>query len=281
MTDTWHVPAETLFAWVSGRITATTAASVEQHLTTCAGCRSRVAAPAADQVLLDFDRIWTGIADRVEPPSMRPLGRLMNRLGMSESDAILLGAASAFTVSWIAATATVVALTFLVSVLVPASALPLYLLLAPLVPMAGVVAAYGEEVDPSYELSIATPYPQLRVLLLRAIAVVVVSVPLTVLAGLALRPWWVAVAWLAPGLAFVLLVLAVTTWWSPSHAAGAIALLWTVASVGAYQLDQILVLVGPGSVSFSVFLGVAGAVTLLLRRDVLLRTFRTSRGPKL
>ena len=66
------------------------------------------------------------------------------------------------------------------------------------VPMAGVAAAYGEEVDPAYELSIAAPYSQLRVLLLRAIAVVIVSVPLTVLAGLALRPWWVAVAWLRP-----------------------------------------------------------------------------------
>ena len=277
MTGTWHVPAETLSAWVSGRITATTAASVEQHLMHCASCRSRVAARAADQVPLDFDRIWTRIADRVEPPSTRPLARLMNRLGMSESDAILLGAASAFTVSWVAATATVVALTFLMSIVAPASALPIYLLLAPLVPMAGVAAAYGEEVDPAYELSIAAPYPQLRLLLLRAIAVVVVSVPLTVLAGVGLRPWWVAVAWLAPGLAFVLLLLAATTWWSPSHAAGAIALLWTVASVATYRLDQILVLVGPGAISFSVFLGVVGAATLLLRRDVLplrLRIFR-------
>ena len=277
MTDTWHVPAETLSAWVSGRITATTAAAVEQHLTICADCRSRVAAPAADQVPLDFDRIWSGIADRVEPPSMRPLGRLMNRLGMSGSDAILLGAASAFTVSWVAATATVVALTFLMSILAPASALPIYLLLAPLVPMAGVAAAYGEEVDPAYELSIAAPYPQLRLLLLRAIAVVVVSVPLTVLAGVGLRPWWVAVAWLAPGLAFVLLLLAATTWWSSSLAAGAIALLWTVASVATYRLDQILVLVGPGSIGFSVFLGVVGAATLLLRRDVLLRRLRIFR----
>jgi hypothetical protein len=277
MTDTWHVPVKTLSAWVSGRITATTAASVEQHLTTCAGCRSQVAAPAADQVPLDFDRIWTGIVDRVEPPSMRPLGRLMHRLGMSESDAILLGAASAFTVSWIAATATVVALTFLMSILAPASALPIYLLLAPLVPMAGVAAAYGEEVDPAYELSIAAPYPQLRLLLLRAIAVVVVSVPLTVLAGVGLRPWWVAVAWLAPGLAFVVLLLAATTWWSPSRIAGAIALLWTVASVATYRLDQILVLVGPGSIGFSVFLGFVGAATLLLRRDVLLLRLRIFR----
>jgi len=277
MTHTWHVPAETLSAWVSGQITATTAASVEQHLTTCAGCRSRVAAPAADLVLLDFDRIWTGIADRIEPASMRPLGRLMNRLGMSESDAILLGAASAFTVSWIAATATVVALTFLMSILAPASALPIYVLLAPLVPMAGVAAAYGEEVDPAYELSIAAPYPQLRLLLLRAIAVVVVSVPLTVLAGAGLKPWWVAVAWLAPGLAFVLLLLAATTWWSPSRAAVAIALLWTVASVATYQLDRILVLVGPGSIGLSVFLGAVGAATLLLRRDVLLLRLRIFR----
>jgi len=277
MTDTWHIPADTVSAWVSGQITATTAASVEHHLMDCAGCRSRVAAPAAARVPLDFDRIWTRIADRIEPPSMRPLGRLMNRLGMSESDAILLGAASAFTVSWVAATATVVALTFLMSIVAPVSALPIYLLLAPLVPMAGVAVAYGEEVDPAHELSIAAPCSQLRLLLLRALAVVVVSVPLTALAGVALRPWWVAVAWLAPGLAFVQLVLAATRWWSPIRSAGVIALLWTVASVATYRLDQILVLVGPGSIGFSVFLGATGAATLLLRRDVLLCRLRIFR----
>jgi hypothetical protein len=277
MTGTWHVRAETLSRWVSGRITATTAASVEQHLTKCAGCRSRVAAAAGDQVPLDFDRVWTGIADRIEPPSMRPLGRLMNSLGMSESDAILLGAASAFTVSWVAATATVVALTFAMSIVAPVSALPIYLLLAPLVPMAGVAVAYGEEVDPSYELSVAAPCPQLRLLLLRALAVVVTSVPLTALAGVALSPWWVAVAWLAPGLAFVVLVLAATRWWSPIRSAGVVALLWTVASVATYRLDQILVLVGPGSIGFSVLLGAAGAATLLLGRDGLQRRVRIFR----
>jgi Putative zinc-finger len=277
MNDTWHVPAETMSAWVSGRISPTVAASVEHHLMTCASCRSQVAAPVADQVPLDYERVWAGIADRVEPPSLRPLGKMMNRLGMSESDAILLGATSAFTVSWVAATAAVVGLTFLMSVVAPVTALPIYLLLAPLVPMAGVAAAYGEEVDPAYELGIAAPYPQLRVLLLRAVAVVVVSVPLTVVAGAGLRPWWVAVAWLAPGLAFVLLLLAATTWWSPADAAAAIALVWTVASVATYRLDQILVLVGPGSISVSVLLGVVGAATLLLRREALLRRLRIFR----
>jgi hypothetical protein len=266
MSTAWHVPAELLDAWVAGEVGPTVAASVEQHLTVCPTCRSAVVAPVAADGALDLDRVWTGIADQVEAAPTPLVGRMMARLGMRPSDALLLGATSAFTASWVAATAAVVGLTFAMSVMRPSSAVAVYLLLAPLVPLAGVAAAYGREVDPIHELGVASPYPQLRLLLLRTAAVLVVSVPVTVAAGLALDPWWVAVAWLLPGLALVVVLLVATTWCLPGVAAGAVGVLWAVIAVTAYRFDEVLVLVGETGLGVSAATLVAGALVLVASR---------------
>jgi len=266
MSRTWHLPAELVDAWASGEVGPTVAASVEQHLTVCPACRSAVIAPVAADGTLDLDRVWTRIADQVEAARTPLVGRMMTRLGMRPSDALLLGAASAFTASWVAATATVVALTFAMSVVRPSSAVAVYLLLAPLVPMAGVGAAYGREVDPIHELGVASPYPQLRLLLLRTAAVLVVSVPVTVVAGLALDPWWVAVAWLLPGLALVVVLLVATTWCPPGVAAWTVGVLWGVIAMTAHRFDEVLVLVGETGLAVSAATLVAGAVFLIAGR---------------
>jgi hypothetical protein len=266
MSTAWHVPADLLDAWVAGQAGPTVAASVEQHLTACPACRAAVAEPVAADGVLDLDRVWSGIADRVEPPSAPVMGRMMRRLGMRSSDALLLGAASAFTASWVAATATVVALTFVMAVVTPSRALALYLLLAPLVPMAGVAAAYGEEVDPTHELGVASPYPQLRLLLLRTAAVLLVGVPVTVVAGLVLAPWWVAVAWVLPGLALVAVLLVATAWWPTGVAAGTVGVLWAVVAVTAYRLDEVLVLVGTTGLGVSAATLTTGVVVLVAAR---------------
>lgn len=266
MSTTWHVPAELVDAWVTGKVGPTVAASVEQHLTVCPACRSAVIAPVVADAALDLDRVWSRIADQVEAAPTPPVGRLMTRLGMRPSDALLLGAASAFTASWVAAIATIVALTFTMAVVRPSSAVAVYLVLAPLVPMAGVAAAYGREVDPIHELGVASPYPQLRLLLLRTAAVLVLSLPVTVVAGLALDPWWVAVAWLMPGLALVALLLVATAWCLPGVAAGVVGVLWAAIAVTAYRFDKVLVLVGETGLGVSAVTLVAGVVVLVVAR---------------
>ncbi len=267
MSTPWHIPADLLDSWVAGETGPTVAASVEQHLMTCSACRAAVVDPVAAEGELDLDRVWSQIADRVEPAPTPPAGRLMRRLGMRPSDALLLGATSAFTASWVAASATVVALTFVMAIVTPSSALALYLVLAPLVPMAGVAAAYGEEVDPTYELAVSSPYSQLRLLLLRTVAVLVVCVPVTVVAGLALQPWWVAVAWLLPGLALVAVLLVATTWWPPGVSAATVGVLWAVAAVSAYRLDEVLVLVGSTGLGLSAATLAAAVVVLVASRQ--------------
>lgn len=266
---TWHVAPTTLDSWISGDVTSVSAASVEQHLLACADCRAVVADRVASAPPLDLDGVWSQVADRVEPPRPNAISRAMRRLGVREPDALVVGVAPAFTAAWIAAVTVVVTLTVVASGLSPDRALGFYLLLAPLVPMAGVAAAYGDGVDPSYELAVTTPYSQLRVLLLRTAAVLVCAVPLTVLAGAALDPWWVAVAWLAPGLAFVLLVLAATTWFPPIWAASAVATGWTALSVLATLRDHQLLLVSRPSVAVSTVVAVGAAVLLVSRRHAL------------
>jgi hypothetical protein len=186
----------------------------------------------------------------------------------------VLGTVQSFTASWIAAIAAVVGLTALAAMAQPERMLVTYLLFAPLIPMAGVAAAYGEEVDPTFELTVASPYSQLRLLLLRTAAVLVAAVPATILAGLAISPWWVSLAWLGPGIAFVALVLAAATYVPPKYAAGGIATAWLAATMVAALSGHELDLVGPLATMLSV--GAAGfaGIVLAARRHELSTAWR-------
>ena len=65
-----------------------------------------------------------------------------------------------------------------------------------------VAFAYGQEADPIWEVTLAAPYPPLRLLLLRAVSVVVVALPLAFVAAPVLPgPPWIAGAWLLPAFA--------------------------------------------------------------------------------
>jgi hypothetical protein len=67
-------------------------------------------------------------------------------------------------------------------------------------------------------------------LLVRAISVVVVALPLALIAAPVLPgPPWVAGAWLLPALACAALTLALSTWFSVQHAAGATSVAWVTA----------------------------------------------------
>ena len=84
-----------------------------------------------------------------------------------------------------------------------------FLLVAPLVPVLGVAAAYGPRHDPLETLVVTAPYGRTRLILVRTLAVLVSVLPVTALLGLALPgPPWVAAAWLGPALALVPLLLA-------------------------------------------------------------------------
>ncbi len=258
----WHVPAPTMSAWVGGEASAVAADTIEQHVMACAHCRDAAAVATRDLASVDLDRVWAGVTDQIHPQSPSAVVRVLRRLGVPEPDAVVAGMTPAFTAAWVAALTAVLGATLLASFVSPDRAQAAYLLLAPLVPLGGVALSYGEGVDPAYELTLSTPYPQFRLLLLRTAVVLVACAPLTILVGLALQPWWVAFAWLAPGLAFVLATLAASTWWPLRYAAAGTGTLWVAVTASAFLLGDELAVVGP--VAMAVYAGVVAVAGWVL-----------------
>ncbi|NWF24979.1 zf-HC2 domain-containing protein [Streptomyces sp. PKU-EA00015] len=111
---------------------------------------------------------------------------------------------------------------------------PLLLLVAPLVPLAGVGLSYGRHADPLYEIAVSTPSGGLRLLLTRTAAVLTAGVPLLTAIGALLPPGAGgpgAVAWLLPGLALTLAALALGTYVGCRTAATALAAGWLAVVV--------------------------------------------------
>ena len=130
--------------------------------------------------------------------------------------------------------------------------------------MAGVAAAYGGDAEPSHEMVVTTPYSAGRLLLMRTIAVLATSLPVAVLIGLVLpAPAWLALAWLAPSLAFVSFSLATAPLVGTTFSSAAVAAIWSVVVISVSRAGDPLDLVGP-AVQIGSLVVFAGAVTAIL-----------------
>lgn len=230
-TTTWHAPPELLRSYVEGRLDAVLGASLERHLDTCAECRTAIR-PLTDLPMLD--RAWSGIRAAVEDPPLPWLIRLARRLGLPEPTGILLAATASLRVAWVSSA--IVALGFAAAATAFSSGGVLwpFLLVAPLVPVLGVAAAYGPSDDPFETLAVTAPYGRTRLVLVRTVAVLVTSVPVACLLGLTMPgPVWVAVAWLGPALMMLPLLLASASFVGPRFAAAVLTLVWTGLVIGA------------------------------------------------
>lgn len=109
---------------------------------------------------------------------------------------------------------------------------PLLLVIAPVLPLAGVVVSYGRHSDPMHEIVAATPSGGLRLLLTRTAAVLGASIPALTLAGAALPPSTAGpgpAAWLLPGLAMTLAALALGSYVGCRNGASSVAVAWAAA----------------------------------------------------
>jgi hypothetical protein len=236
----WHVHDGDLRAWVEGRAPLTTAVSIEQHVERCPQCQDSVAVMSRTRVaLLDVEGSWAAIRDEIEPQPMPWLGRQLRRLGVSEASSWVTSSAPALTGAWVTAVTVVLGMVLAAGLWAGKPGEALFLALAPILPMLGVASAYGSEVDPTYELTIAAPFSKLRILLLRTATVVVVCVPLSTVAGIAMEgPWWVAVAWLLPAAAFLMVTLASATFVPPHYAAIVTGLGWVTVALGVARVGE-------------------------------------------
>lgn len=262
-TRTWHADESLLAAYVDGRLDAILSASLERHLDHCGDCRAAVR-PFVD--LPALARAWDGVRSAVESPAHPWLVRQGRRLGLPEPTSVLLAATVSLRTAWVTSALVVLAFAAATAVLASGGTLWPYLVIAPLVPVLGVAAAYGPSEDPFEALAVTTPYGRTRLILVRALAVVATCVPVACLLGLALPgPSWVAVAWLGPAVSMIPLLLALSSFVGPRVGSAVVALLWTgvvimsvrrLPETWPVEVQQQLVYLG---------LGAAGAVVLLLR----------------
>lgn len=270
---TWHPSADALDVYVSGAVPVSQVWSIEAHVTSCEQCRLVAGSQLGDASRLDA--IWDEVVDRVDAPKPRMFERLLLLVGVPGHLTRLLGATPSLTVPWLLAVLAVfgfgVGMAWASTGGTPMEAqagLFVFLVLTPLVPLAGVAVAFGPIVDPAYEIATASPFHGFRLLLVRTVAVVVTSFAMALpLALLLPDAGWMAAAWILPGLALAGVALALSTFVPPLAAVVTSSVVWLVGVAAVEVGPRTLVAFGwTGQLVFAVMLAIAMSV-LLVRRD--------------
>ena len=175
--------------------------------------------------MIDLAAVWDRTRDAVEVPRPPVFERLLRGAGLPAPEARLVAVASAFRGVWLAGVAAVLAFAALAAAFGHARGVWVFLAVAPVVPCLVVAASYDRRMDPALEPELVTPYPALRLVLLRTIAVLALALPAVLLSGLVV-PGETAFAWLLPAVGFVAVVLAASTWVSPLRSAAAVSFAW-------------------------------------------------------
>lgn len=206
------------------------------HIAGCASCRAQDHLEYAD---VDLDRVWAGIGARIWARPIGPLERLAARLLGSPGLARALVATPSLVLSWIVATAAVLAVGVVVT---RGTGIPLVALLAPALAGAGIAYAYGPGVDPAFELGQSMAVSDRMVLLVRAVAVFGLNAALGLIATLvAAGAAGITLGWLVPMAAVSALALAAATLARSANVGVAAGLAgWCIvvlgAAVGAHDL---------------------------------------------
>ncbi|MEY2420496.1 MAG: hypothetical protein QOI95_563 [Acidimicrobiaceae bacterium] len=224
--NTWHAEDDLLMRYERGAIDPANAASVEAHLTACEQCRAAFSAVASDQSQLDAS--WAMVVDELDRPRIGFVERLLRAVRVPEHWARVVAATPALRLSWILSVVALVALG-LSAAHTGTDDPSVFLLLAPILPLAGIATAFGPGIDPCYEVGVAAPISGFRLLLLRSVAVLATSVPVVGGAAFALPSiGWTAAAWLLPTAALVGCSLALSTRVAPARACAMLTAAWAL-----------------------------------------------------
>ena len=271
----WHLDDETLRRYAGRTDSLAEGASAEQHLLSCEPCRARVTAAVTAAVdVIDLAAVWDRTRDAVEVPRPSVFERVLRGAGLPAHEARLVAVASAFRGVWLAGVAAVLAFAAFAAAFGHARGVWLFLAVAPVVPCLLVAAGYDPRLDPALEPELVTPYPALRLILLRTIAVLALALPAVLLSGLVV-PGETAFAWLLPAVGFVAVVLAASTWVSPLRAAVAVSLAWLglVWLLATHSGSPDAIVQGRAQAGFLVLAAASFVIFLIRRRR--LRRLRT------
>ena len=265
---TWHADRTLLAGYRDGTLTGAACSSVEAHLLACSECRDEVSkiVPAGD-----LDATWDEIVTTISLPQTGWLERTLTRFGVAEPLARLVGVTPSLQRPWLAGVTVTVLLAMLVSHLAAGGNAALFMIVAPLLPVAGVAVAFGPGVDPTYELLVAAPMRNFDVLVARAVAVLATTVPITAVASAALPvAGWDAVAWLLPALALTALTVAAGSWVVPWKAAVLLGGLWVgpaaAHAVGLRPDPAVLDAMGGAAGQLAMLVVLVGSALLVMVR---------------
>lgn len=271
--QTWHADAGVLAAYAAGRLGRSTAASLEAHLLACASCRSGIA-PLAPSERLDGN--LTVLHSRIDVPPLPRSERVLQRLGLPERLTRLLVVTPSARLAWFVAVAGAMVAAFVAAEVSGTNQRTMYVFLvgAPLVPLAVVTTTFTTRSDPARELVVATPTPAFDLLLVRAVAVLLPAVVLTAFAALVVPGQGAeGVLWLLPALGLATATLALASWFPVRTVSWVLGAAWVAAATvsvrGAPRADLVerYVAFRPVGQVAMVVITLAAAVVVALRRD--------------
>ncbi|TMK86721.1 MAG: zf-HC2 domain-containing protein [Actinobacteria bacterium] len=268
----WHGDPALMETYALGILDEVHSSSIEAHLLRCERCREAIARHVGRDRI---EGMWAAIEERLDIAPQGMVERLLGRLGMPDHVARLLAATPSLRLSWFGAVA--IALAF-ATVAARAGSVGVlqFLVVAPLIPLAGIAVAYGPRVDPTYEVGLAAPMRSFRLLMIRALAVLITSMALVGIAAIALPHLdWTAAAWLLPSIALSLGNLALSSYWSPQRATVGLVAAWTLAVVLGERFSSVpyAAFRAAPQAAFAM-IAVASIVVLARRREA----FDTRRG---
>ncbi len=238
-----HPGEDLLASYAAGTAGTVVAWSVEAHLTGCARCRSALSAH------VDAERLARNRSVLLVRAAIGDGGRvrrLLRRCGLPDHVLRLLAATPSLRRSWLLSVIGVLAVVAGEAAAVRYGRIPAggsgrvagyrdpevlapFVLLAPLLVLAGVAAAFLPMFDPACRLAVAAPFSGFTLLLARSVSALVSAlVPVVGAAFLLPGPGWLPVALLLPSLALSAFALAAATVMDPRAAAVTAGVLWAV-----------------------------------------------------
>jgi hypothetical protein len=274
-----HLAGDLLAGYAAGTADGVAAWSAEAHLAACPDCRAGLSAHV-DPGRLARNR--SVLLTRAAIPDGGRAGRLLRRAGLPDHLLSLLAATPSLRVSWLLSVAGVLAAVTGEALLAQhgwlgqggppaaggAPSLMPFLLVTPLLAVAGVAAAFQPRLDPAWRLAAAAPFSGFTLLLVRSCCALGTALVLAVAAACAAPgPGWLPAALLLPSLALCALALAAATVIGPVAAAAAAGVLWIGPVLAVTPRHPPLIAVQwPAQAVCALVLAAATAV-LFLRRD--------------
>jgi hypothetical protein len=277
-----HASADLLAGYATGTAGPVAVWSVEAHLTACPRCRSALSAHADAERLARNRSVLLVRTALAEGGRLR---RLLCRCGVPDHLLGLLAATPSLRRSWLLSVAGVLAVVAGEAAAVRYGWIPAdgprrlaahagpdvlgqFLLVAPLLVLAGVAAAYLPVFDPASRLAVAAPFSGFTLLLVRAVSALAAAlVPVVAAAFVVPGPGWLPVALLLPSLALCVFALAAATLIGPRAATVVAGASWALAALPLAAGHVPLVIVQRNAQFACAAACCACAVVLLARHD--------------